>query len=236
MDNAGSALLRIKEKLDSGIDFTASGTEPFWSLEIDFDKGMHFKNVGGFEISAPVGQGAQAADAAMMRYRAVTEAGELIVQFAERVCTNAMSGAASDYTVTVDIKQGTDVDYTRYNGCGNYTYDYRLNDIWVLERINDSVLKGDDFLKNRPQLEINLAQKKVFGHTGCNNLNGAMTVLGKKIRFGTFALTRMACPDMTFENAYVNNLQRRTVPYKIEPGKLLLQVTADTLYTYRKID
>lgn len=236
MDAASAALLRLKEKLDAGIDFTASGTEPFWSLEIDFDKQMHFKNVSGFEMFTPVPEGAKAADANVTRYRAVTERGELIVQLAQQPCVNDMSGDTSAYTVTVDVKNNTDEGHTRYKGCGNYTVDYRINDIWILERINNTALKREDFMKGLPQLEINLAQKKAFGHTGCNNMNGAAEVQGKRLSFGVFATTRMACPNMDFEVGYINSLQRRAVPYKIEPGTLLLQVAADTVYTYRKID
>ncbi len=236
MDSAGNALLRLKEKLDAGIDFTASGTEPFWSLEIDFDKQMHFKTVGGFEITTPVSEGVKAMDAQVVRYRAKTEQGEIIVQLARRECINSMSGVKFEYSVSVDMKQNIEKDYIRYEGCGTYTADYRINDIWVLEQINETTLKREDFLKGLPLLEINLAQRKVFGHTGCNNLNGAAEVQGKKISFGMFVTTRMACPNTDFENRYLASLQRRTIPYKIDSGKLQLQVGSDSVYTYNKID
>lgn len=236
MDSAGNDLLRLKEKIDAGIDFIASGTEPFWSLEIDFDKQMHFKTAGGFEITTPVSEGVKAMDARVVRYRAQTEGGEMIVQLAHRECINNMSGAKSEYSVSVETKHNIDKNYTRYEGCGIYTADYRLNDIWVLERVNETTLKREDFIKGLPQLEISLAQRKVFGHTGCNNLNGAAEVQGKKISFSMFMTTRMACPNIDFENRYLASLQRRTIPYKIDSGKLQLQVGSDSVYTYHKID
>lgn len=236
MNSAGNALMRLKEKLDAGIDFIGSGTEPFWSLEINFDKQMHFKTVGGFEITTPVPEGAKAMDAQVMRYRAQTEEGEIIVQLAHRECINSMSGEKSEYSVTVDTKKREDKEYARHEGCGTYTSDYRLNDIWVLEQINETPVKREDFMKGLPQLEINLAQKKVFGHTGCNNLNGAADVQGKKISFGRFITTRMACSNMDFENRYLAGLQLRAVSYKIDQGKLQLQVSRDSVYTYRKTD
>lgn len=236
MDSAGNALLRLKEKLDVGIDFIASGTEPFWSLEINFDKELHFKTVAGLDITTSVPEGARAADANVMRYRAVTEQGELIVQLAQHECINDMSGAKSDYAVTIDTKTNTAANYTTYKGCGSYTVDYRINDIWVLERINETVLKRADFTKGLPQLEINLAQKKVFGHTGCNNMNGTAEVQGRKIYFGMLMTTRMACPNIDFENRYLASLQRRLIPYTIEAGRLQLKVNNDSVYTYRKID
>lgn len=236
MDSAGNALQRLKEKLDSGIDFIASGSEPFWSLKIDFDKQMHFKTVGGFEITTPVSEGVKAMDAQVVRYRAQTEGGELIVQLARRECINNMSGVKFEYSVSVETKHNIDKDYVRYEGCGTYTADYRINDIWVLERVNETTLKREDFIKGLPLLEISLAQRKVFGHTGCNNLNGAAEVQGKKISFSMFMTTRMACPNMNFENRYLASLQRRTIPYIIDSGKLQLQVGSDSVYTYHKID
>jgi heat shock protein HslJ/uncharacterized membrane protein len=227
---------RLQDKLLAGNDFMASGNEPFWSLEIDFDKQMHFKTVNGFEMITPVPEGVKALDAPVVRYRAATEAGELIVQLAHRECINSMSGEKSAYSVTVDTKTSKNKDYIRHEGCGTYTSDYRLNDIWVLERVNKTILKREDFMKGLPQLELNLAQQKVFGHTGCNNLNGAAEVQGEKISFGRFITTRIACSNMDFESRYLTSLQQRAVRYKIDSGKLHLVISTDSVYTYRKID
>ncbi|MEJ7827951.1 MAG: hypothetical protein WKF91_07145 [Segetibacter sp.] len=43
--------------------FFISANEPFWSLEIDFNKYMHFKTPGGFEITTPIPEGVKAMDA-----------------------------------------------------------------------------------------------------------------------------------------------------------------------------
>jgi uncharacterized membrane protein len=118
-----------KEMITSGVDFTASGNEPFWSLEIDFDKDMHFKTPGGFEIITPVPKGERAMDANVTRYAAKTEQGLLTIQIAQLECINDMSGKKSDYNVTVDVKTNTDKNYTTYKGCGNYITDSRLNEI-----------------------------------------------------------------------------------------------------------
>ncbi|MEO6166246.1 MAG: META domain-containing protein [Chitinophagales bacterium] len=226
----------FSEKFKQGIDFTASGNEPFWSLEIDFSKSMHFKTLNGFEITTPIPEGVKAMDSNVTFYSAKTEQGALTVQLAKQECINDMSGKKLDYSVTVDAKNNTDKDYTTYKGCGQYLSDYRLHDIWVLESINDKKLKQEDFMKGLPQLELNLTEKKVFGHTGCNNLNGSLEVLGKKIQFGNLATTRMACKNMEFENRYLNLLSGQTVTYRIEPGKLYLQVSPDSVFIYHKTD
>lgn len=78
------------EKFEQGIDFIATGNEPFWSLEIDFEKTMHFKMVGGFEITTPAVEGVKAMDANVIRYHANTEKSTLIVQVQKLECINDM--------------------------------------------------------------------------------------------------------------------------------------------------
>ncbi|MBA3649703.1 MAG: hypothetical protein H0W62_14365 [Chitinophagales bacterium] len=108
----------FSEKFKQGIDFIASGNEPFWSLEIDFSKSMHFKALNGFEITTPIPEGVKAMDSNVTRYSAKTEQGVLTVQVAKQECINDMSGKKLDYSVTVDVKNNIDRDYTTYKGCG----------------------------------------------------------------------------------------------------------------------
>ena len=235
-DSINNKYLKQNEMLTNGIDFTASGNEPFWSLEIDFNKYMLFKTPGGLEITTPVPEGVKAMDANVTRYAAQTEWGVLNVQIAKQECINDMSGKKSDYNVLIDIKSNTDKNYKTYKGCGQYLSDYRLHDIWVLEKINDKTFKSADFIKGLPLLELNLTGKKVLGHTGCNNLNGSLEVLSDKLIFGRRISTRLACTNMDFENSYINSLSGRTVGYNIQPGKLYLQIANDSMFTYRKVD
>ncbi|MEJ7680492.1 MAG: META domain-containing protein [Segetibacter sp.] len=227
---------QYRKQLEQGTDFIASGTELFWSLEINFDKTVHFKTASGFDITTPAVAGVKAMDADVTRYAAETEKGRLTVQIMRLECTNDMSGKKSSYRVTVDAKDNKDKDPKMYEGCGQYLYDYRLNDIWVLESINNKKLSVPDFSKGLPRIEINIAQQKLFGHIGCNNINGAIEVQGKKIRFGYLVSTKMACSNIEFENRYLNSLSNQTIPYFIEPGRLHLQVNTDSTFIYRKID
>lgn len=227
---------RFRKQFEQGIDFLATGNEPFWSIEIDFDKYMHFKIPGGIDITTPAVEGARAADADIMRYRAVTEKAELIVQIRRMECVNDMSGEKLACSVTIDVKANNENGYTTYKGCGRYLADSRLHDIWVLETINHNPVKATDFGKGLPQLEFNLTEKRIFGSTGCNNINTTIDVLGKKIHFGRIASTRMACPNMDFESGYLKKLENKTIPYQIKPGKLYLQVSPDSVFVYKKVD
>ena len=227
---------KFQTQFAQGIDFIATGNEPFWKLEIDFDKRMHFKLLDGFEITTAVGEGIKAMDANVIRYTANNEEGTLTVQIQKSVCINDMSGEKLGYTVTIDAKTKADINYRIYKGCGQYIADYRLHDIWVLDSINNKKMKAADFTKKLPYLELNLTEKKVFGSTGCNTITGAIEIKGKKIYVGKLATTRMACKDTDFETAYLQVLEYKTIPYKITIGKLYLQVSTDEVFVYKKTD
>ena len=47
---------KFQTQFAQGFDFIATGNEPFWRLEIDFDKVMHFKMPDGFEITTAFGE------------------------------------------------------------------------------------------------------------------------------------------------------------------------------------
>ena len=227
---------KFQTQFAKGIDFIATGNEPFWRLEIDFDKVMHFKMLDGFEITTAVGEGIKAMDANVIRYTASNEKGTLTVQIQKLACINDMSGETLGYTVTVDTKNKADINYRTYKGCGQYIADYRLHDIWVLDSTNNKKMKAADFTKKLPYLELNLTEKKVFGSTGCNTITGPIEIKGKKIYIGKLTTTRMACKDKDFEKAYLQGLENKIIPYKISTGKLYLQISSDSYFIYKKVD
>ena len=82
---------KFQTQFEQGIDFIATGNEPFWRLEIDFDKFMHFKMLDGFEITTAVGTGIKAMDANVIRYTANNDSGTLTVQIQKTACINDKS-------------------------------------------------------------------------------------------------------------------------------------------------
>ena len=225
------------ELLTKGIDFSASGNEPFWSLTIGVDNIIHFKTVSGIDLKVATPEVLYAIDKNVTNY--VIDEGDynINMQLTAQECINNMSGNKSDYSVVVNVIKKTDKIFTAYKGCGHYLKDYRLNDIWVLKNINTQPLNKTGFTKGLPLLEINFAQKKIFGHAGCNEISGFMEVQGNKIKFGKIIITSNFCPNKNFEENYLANLSGKTIPYKLPGnGKLQLQINKDSIYYYTKID
>jgi heat shock protein HslJ/uncharacterized membrane protein len=231
------ALMRMQEKMKQGIDFYALGSQPSWSLDIDFDKFMRFNSLTAIpELNTPPGREAKAQDADVTSYRARTEDGMLIVTIFKGPCEDITSGETFPLRVRVDAKYTADTDYLQFEGCGRYVVDYRLNDIWVLTTINHQPLNRDDFAKGLPVVEFHLTDKRVSGSTGCNRITGRFEARGKTITFGQMATTRMACPNMAFEQDFLKAISRKTLNYALDKGKLMLTDDENTMMEFKKTD
>src|SRR3712207_3795710 len=79
----------------------------------------------------------------------------------------------------------------------------QLNGNWVLELWQDQPLGAGEFSRGLPQLTFDVSQNRVSGHTGCNRLNGTVTVQGDHIAFGRLATTRMACVGASVEQPFL---------------------------------
>lgn len=62
---------------------------------------------------------------------------------------------------------------------------------------------------------------KMAGDSGCNKFFGEFKAGSSSLTFSNMGSTRMMCPDMQFENAYMDALSK-VASYKISEGKLLL--------------
>lgn len=221
---------RIMSKLEDGVDFMASGNEPSWSLETDFDKNLIFKSLQGDSILIPTPRGVKIQDVAATGYQYREGSTTFALTIFDKECEDNMSGKEFPKTVQVTLNNKT------FKGCGFYLADYRLNDIWVLENINDIPLDKAQFQKGLPRMEFNLTNNQIFAFTGCNEFNGTIEVQGNKIRFGRFLGTLTACQNMSFESEYISKITNKVLPFQIQPGKLFLQVSADSTFQYKKVD
>jgi heat shock protein HslJ len=63
--------------------------------------------------------------------------------------------------------------------------------------------------------------RKVQGSAGCNRMTGTYQLDGQKLKFGPLATTRMACPDMQTETAFLKALEA-TTRYEVSGSSLTL--------------
>ena len=220
-----------------GVDFVAMGSEPFWSLELTNQGQMRFRTVAGADsLVVPLPAPNQAQDAPVLRYRALTAAGELTVTIAQRPCPNNMSGEVSPYTVTVQARMAAQPAAREFTGCGRYLGDYRLHDIWALESIDGQAVAAAQFAtKDKPYLELNLTREEALGFAGCNGFGGSLTPERAGLKFGTLRGTMLACPALPFERKFLGALSGNSFTYRLENRRLTLKNRVNQL-VFKKVD
>ena len=68
-------------------------------------------------------------------------------------------------------------------------------------------------------LEFNAADTMVAGRTNCNRFFGKYELKGRELSFENLGMTRMACPDMQYEDAFVKMLDE-VDSYEIKGSEL----------------
>ena len=223
-----------KENMEKGIYFRGNGNEPDWNLKIS-EKTIEFTSLKpGYEaLNGAHVEPILAMDANVKMYRFPTVAGTMTIQIMQQECINTMSGDKSSYSVRIDIeKEGNSI---HLSGCGNYVTDYRLHDIWVLEKINGENVSITDFAKELPNLEIKTQENKFSGYAGCNRMNGSIFFERGLLRFTNAVTTRMACIGTNKESLFLKTLQS-TITYKIENMRLTLTNPSGAELVFKKVD
>ncbi|MFD2033581.1 META domain-containing protein [Belliella marina] len=219
--------------VEDKIYFRATGTEPFWGMEIS-ENTIKLTTIGD-SIITPHTHPIHAMDANVKMYKIQTESLGMTVQIVQSECANAMSGKISPYKVTIDYRENIDEKLTTLLGCGDYITDYRLHDIWVLEKMNGKDIREEDISKEFPMLEINSTTNKFVGFAGCNRINGSLFSEKELIRFTDIATTEMMCDAFDIESEFLKALQS-TTGYKIENNRLTLSNPDKKLLIFKKID
>lgn len=214
---------------NSAIYFKAQGTEPFWSLEIS-EKQFILKTIED-TIIMPAVQPILAADHNVKLFRTQKETTQVSIQIIQMDCTNDMSGKISPYKVTINENK----EKLSLEGCGSYITDYRLHDIWVLEKLNGKKIDTTDFNREFPSMEINAGANAFSGFAGCNRMNGNLFFEPKKLHFTNIITTKMACGPNNKEIDFLKALNNITT-YKIENNRLWLSNPNETLLIFKKID
>ena len=80
---------------------------------------------------------------------------------------------------------------------------------WAVVELNGTAV--NDSLENKPFLGFEVAEKRLYGNSGCNNLIGTLQTDSLKagsLSFGSVGSTMMMCPDMTTEKAMLEALSK----------------------------
>ena len=116
------------------------------------------------------------------------------------------------------------------------TADYRLNDIWVMQKMTGVALQKEKLPKGLPTFEFHLKDKIFLCNTGTNYLSGEIEITGNHISFNKVVSTRMFCKNLDIEDAIIKTISDKTLSYKIENLKLILEDESGIKMILKKTD
>lgn len=144
-------------------------------------------------------------------------------------------------TVSYKLKQEVDENLlVLYNGKGSVIMvlvhpetDF-LNGSWTVETIDGKHIARDDV-----KMVIDIPEGKIHGNTGCNIFNGGIFVDPDKngsIQFKDIAVTRMMCPDIATETAFLVALESVEYARKINGDAQLLNSSHKVVMTLSPLE
>jgi heat shock protein HslJ len=89
------------------------------------------------------------------------------------------------------------------------------------------------FGQRRPELQFEVAQKRVTGSTGCNRLSGSYSATGDQLQFGSNIITtKMACPG--YEESVFLDAFNKVNRYEVADGRLRLLHDSTVIMAFEK--
>ncbi len=233
-ENATGRIKLNRLKYNSGIDFYATGNEPSWSIDCDFQKRTIFKAADGKALELPAVKGERAMDANVVMYRYESDGNVVTLQIMQQECTDRLSGERFRYTAMVEVQLTGEQQPKTLTGCGTYTPDYRLTGKWNLNTMGkEEKVNAKQYKDGLPYLMFNVDEMRFSGFAGCNSINGSLFAEMDKIRFMQIASTLKACDDEGKEAKLLKTLQS-CISYKIAGNNLTLSGPGDIRLTFIK--
>jgi copper homeostasis protein (lipoprotein) len=91
---------------------------------------------------------------------------------------------------------------------------------WVLVRIGEQQIMAEEG-KAEPYIVLQSTTKQIVGHGGCNRFSGGYTIQRDALTLSEITTTRMACPDIETENAFLNGLES-VARWRLQDNQLVL--------------
>lgn len=188
------ALAAAAQAPERPADYRASGSEPFWGLEIR-GRRIVFTPNDGSEADEGIGAALPRRRPVRNGYRLVTPRFTVLVR--HEVCGDEAERRHSDM---VWVRKGGQT----YAGCGGRLLPpLRLEPTdWRIESINGARVDGDNYA-------MGFYEGRIRAQAGCNQLSGPFRERGNRLSAGPITATRMACPGprMAHERAVLQLLR-----------------------------
>jgi len=213
-----------KKALEEKMDFKAYGVEPFWDLSLDLDREFLFSFGVNKEVELKMKPTEKivVADAPIIRYKTTNGQDQLDVVITQKASNDTMSETQFHYEVALKAKvNGKDYDL---KGVGYYAKNYRINDIFVLEKVDGKELSEEE----KVIFEFRLADNKIY----TNDSGNVHEVFAAEFIGDKFKVFNSKSPE-TFVEKLMNN---SNYIYDFQEGKLIMRDEKGKTLELKKID
>lgn len=212
-----------RKEMKLGIDFIATGTEPFWSLEIELDSSITFTSLSEIDsLTLPFIEPIVQKDRDVF-YGSTTKKRSTKILVKDTACVNQLSGDEFSYSVEVSIKEKGMKGFKNFTGCGQYLGDFHMTGEWDFITINGDSIPQTAEMPKTPFITFSLKEGSLAGYAGCNTIHGAFDFGYKTINFSPLVSTRMSCPNMELETTVIKALSDKSYNYTVTDNDLILQ-------------
>jgi heat shock protein HslJ len=104
---------------------------------------------------------------------------------------------------------------------------------FYLELIGHSFPSDTGIPDQTPSLDINASDSTISGFSGCNRYHATFDVAGDTIITGLIAATKKACPELQFEQAFLEILSNSRFKWQ-STGERLMLTGAGTQLIFRR--
>ncbi len=198
--------------------YRALGTEPFWGLTIDQ------REIVFTEANAPGARVVQPTPRVIVGVAGeIYQTPRINVNIVHAACSDGMSDRT--YPDKVQVR----VDDRAFEGCGGEPLAPATlaNTSWQVLAVNGRETPGGD------RYAVSFQADRLSARFGCNTMGGNFQVQGTTLAIGPLAATRMACGDMSAENA-AGRILSQPLQISLQPGdRMLLQNAAGSILLRR---
>lgn len=204
--------------------FKATGNEPFWMVEISPAGMIHFQALGPVEMNVnfPMVSQEPSEPGVYYMYNGASNEGHIEIMARVADCSDDMSGEERSTTVKVNIQLTGQEKPVAYSGCGAYPSPYDLHDVWELVSMNNAPVEQKEN-SQPPYLIMNALNSTITGTGGCNRINATYLLRGRTLTFGPCISTKMACPSLDQEQAFISAISEQTLKIKMDDNLTLYQ-------------
>lgn len=223
------------KKQQNGIDFFASGNNPYWSIDIDLEDSarLYFAGESLLKYAVPKPVFDTVKKSILYGFAPNT-----ILTVVRKECYNSIAKEKSEFAAELSV------DGKKYKGCGKYIIasknpflspeTLRLNDIWALKSLKGKTINKEEFTEGIPFIELHLNNGKFYGKTNCNDISGNLSTGDSHINFSEISRTKKLC-EGTFEEEFLSAL-RDADSWKLEKLELILRQKGEEILRFIKVD